>query len=475
MRQPGWGLTPAFVMALALAATAQEKPVTTNKDMTDTVKVTVTGHLELDYVWRSKELEQFVDTDGTQGTTESENTFEGYVAVRFNVELSDKVSAVVEVGTVRVDDGFIEAWGQPEADGTSIDLFLREAHVQLGDFLTNGVTAQFGITTWSFDVRGRGSAFVFDPRHSQSFVRNASVTADGSIGSNAPEELAPVGGVFTYTREQLQVELVLLPAVIEQGPASADEALYAIDLYYKLDNARSRVGAIIALVAMPDPDFAGPAGGGGGTTVFTIGGGATLMGLVPNLELYGEIYFQFGDVARDVDAGGFAFQLGGEYTLDPNGIRLGANLTWISGDDDTTVTDDTNDAFLSYENVNDLLIIESMYFGVDWDSNYFAVKFKGELPLDVKAKGDLVLSVILGITRTAEDVEFGGGVSEDALGNEIDFKARWAVTKQAALHAAIGLLFGSDVLEESFVPGGANHDDADDSAILFVLGAELNF
>ena len=456
-------LTPAFMLALAMAAAAQEKPLTTKKDMVDTVKVNVSGRLVLDYVWRSSELEAAVVTGGTLGTGESENTFEGYAAVRFEVELTDKVSAVVEVGTERVDAGAINAWGQASASA-GLDVVLREAHVVLGDFLTQGLWLQVGIETWSFDVRGKGSAFAFDPRHSQSFGRNLGAPP----ASNDPEELQPVGGVFTYKRDQLSLDVVLLPATIEGGPASADEALYAVDLFYSIDNLGSRAGAILAIVDLGDS--AGFSGRNG--AVMTLGAGAVLKGLTKGLEVYGEIYFQFGSagvdegaVDQDLDAAGIAFQVGAEFTLD-TGLFLGANITLISGDDD--LADGDVDSFLSYENVNDLIILEDMYFGVDWDSNYFAVKLSAGIPLQIKTKDDLVVSAILGITKANEDVG-----TEDGLGTEFDVRARWAVTKQAALQAAVGFLFGSDILEDSL--GGPAAPDSDDSAILYTIGADLRF
>jgi hypothetical protein len=468
MHKLSLAVTPAFVLALAMSAVAQEKPITTKKDMVDTVKVNVSGRLVLDYVWRSSELEDAVVTGGTLGTGESENTFEGYAAVRFDIELTDKVSAVVEVGTERVDAGAINAWGQASASA-GLDVVLREAHVLLGDFLTPGLWLQVGIETWAFDVRGKGSAFAFDPRHSQSFARNIG----GPIGSNTPEELQPVGGVFTYKREQLSLDVVLLPATIEGGPASADEALYAVDAFYTFDDKGSRFAAILAVV---DLGGSGPVLSGRDGAVFTLGAGAVLKGLTPGLELYAEVYFQFGSAGvlqgatdQDLDAGGLAFQVGGQFTLD-TGLFFGANITLISGDDD--FTDGDVDSFLSYENVNDLFILEDMYFGIDWDSNYFAIKFSGGIPLQIKTKDDLVISAILGITKTNEDVAFGPD-NEDALGTEFDVRARWAVTKQASLQAGVGFLFGSDILEQSL--GGSGAPDADDSAILYTVGADLRF
>jgi hypothetical protein len=145
-------------------------------------------------------------------------------------------------------------------------------------------------------------------------------------------------------------------------------------------------------------------------------------------------------------------------------------IDFRSGDGDDG-TDDTVDSFISYEGVNDLLILEDQYFGLDWDTNSLIFKIMAELPLQIKAKNDLVLSAILGIARTTEDVQFASG--EDALGNELDVRARWNVTKQAGLQAAIALLFGSDIMEEEI--GGSAASESDDSSLMYTLGADLRF
>jgi hypothetical protein len=477
-------LASSFVLALAASALAQEKPLTTNKDMTQTVKVTVTGALVLDYVWRSSEVTFATASIAPGAGSDSENTFEGYFAARLNIDLSDKVAAVVEFGTRRVDAGAIDEWGS----GVSEDIVLREAHVLLTDFLTQGLKAQIGIGTWTFDVRGRGNSFAFDLRHSASITKNISpfedVTATLGTRTGAPDELDPVGVVLTYSRDALTLDFVLLPAVIEGGNPSADEGLAAVDFWYNLDSVGkgSRVGAILALMSFGDVGAGVGSLSGSHSAVFTLGGGVDLKLMNGQLEVYGEIYLQFGDAGKirgaatdsDLDAGGMAFNAGAVYSFGGEmNPWVGASLTLISGDGDTVGgTDDTVDNFLAYDNVSDLIIIEDMYFGFDWDTNYFAIKFSGGLSLSVGAKNNFGLEAILGITRTNEDVQFATS-SEDALGTEFDVKAKWHVSKQATLQAAVGLLFGSDVLEEGM--GGSANSDSDDSAMLYTIGADLRF
>ncbi|HXG60892.1 MAG TPA: hypothetical protein VNO22_05945 [Planctomycetota bacterium] len=460
------------LMAASAGAQQGERPVMTSRDQGDTVKINVSGNVVLDYVWRSKEVTTF--TNSVAGGGENENTFEGYAAVRVDAELSSKVSAVVEIGTKRVDGSVINEWGNPTAE----PIQLREAGVKVNEFLTPALSFRLGIANWAFDVRGRGSAFALDPRHSQSITRNVGLTptADGpatlAVRAGLPEELEPVGAVFTYvepTAQQFTLNVVLLPATIEGGPSGDDEALYAVDFWYNLDGVGkgSRLGVVLAR-----HDHAASDG------FYTVGAGAVLKGMSEGLELYAEVYTQFGTANRvggeDIDAGGFGGQVGLEYRLGGD-LKpwVGLNLTLLSGDDDTDPTDDEESRFLSYENVNDLAILEDMYLGFDWDTNYIAIKVSGGITLSVAGgKDNLELSAILGFCRTREDVEFASG-GEDALGNEIDVRARWILNKQAAITALFAFLTGSDVLEESM--GGAANPDSEDNAMLYTLGVDLKF
>ncbi len=477
MRKIGITLAPLFILALAFSAFAQEKPITTLKDRADTVKVTVSGAVVLDYVWRSGPLAAYTtDIESTPAVPRDENTFEGELGIQLDIELSDKVNAVVQIGRERVDaNTFIVFTGNGQVDWQEI--VIREMRVNINEFLTPQLSMQVGIPTWSFDVRGKGNSFAFDPRHAQSATRNAGTTQDvtGTLGARggAPDELDPMGAVLTYKMDALTLDLVFLPMVIEGGPPSEDEALYAVDLWYNLEQVGkgSRVGGILALGSGADHP----------TSVFTIGGGAVLKELVPGLEIYGEVYFQFGDAGKnalgdDADAAGLALQVGAQFNFESDlAPWIGANITMISGDGDDTIDDTDVDRFLGYENINDLIIIEDMCFGLDWDTNCFAIERSGGLAFSVGGgKNNIELSAILGITRTMEDVYFGVAVGgEDALGTEFDARMKWHITKQASLNAAVGFLFGSDILEESM--GGSANDNSEDNAMMYTVGADLKF
>src|SRR6185436_9108231 len=241
----------------------------------------------------------------------SENTIEGFVALRFTAELSDLVTAVVEIGTRRIDAGKINYWNSGTGAQT---IQLREAYVQRSELLIPELTLQMGLPQWGFDLRGRNQSMAFDIRHSQRFIRNLNPAGDGptTLAARAgdPEELLPAGLWLRYGRDRFAADLVVLPAVIEGGSLHNDESFYAVDLLYTMDSKGSRLGIILA--ATNDP--------GGRSTIWTYGGGVNWKGF-ESLDLYVEFYFQNGwnngpaAGVTPVKVGASAAQVGARYTF----------------------------------------------------------------------------------------------------------------------------------------------------------------
>lgn len=469
--------TVAFLLAMTWAASAQEKPVMTTRDMAETVKVTVTGEVDLDYVWRQREITAMTGGVGNANTpadSASENTFEGFVALRLTAELSDKITGVIEFGTKRVDAGVINYFAAPSGAGSSaISLQLREANIVIQELFLPEIKLQAGISTWSFDIRGKGQSFAFDPRHSQRFNRNVNAGPDtdtallGRAGDY--QELEPVGAWMRYGREKLVLDVVALPAVIEGGSPHNDEAFYAVDILYKIDDKESRFGLIASVTTDP----------GDRSSIFTYGGGFDWKG-ANGFDVYAEIYGQrgwsnSGGISPALKVSGWAGQVGVDYMVPTSEAKswIGVNLTYFTGDDSAN---DSSKAFTSYENIHDLLILEDMYLGFDWDTNYRAIKVAGGFTTGALGKGALRLSFILGLCQTAKGVQFTSIASPESthkLGNEVDAKADWELSKQLTLNAGIGYLWGSEVLENSL--GGSGAPNAGQKTILFTVGTDLKF
>ena len=152
---------------------------------------------------------------------------------------------------------------------------------------------------------------------------------------------------------------------------------------------------------------------------------------------------------------------------------LVAIFIMYSGDYDGT--DDEVNSFMSYENINDFIIIEDVYFGLDVDTNYTAFKIMGGMSFGMAGGKDNVdLQIGVGFFTTTEEVLAPVvGQEEDALGTEVDVKIRYHLSKQASLGLNFGILTGSDLLEE--MGGGTADEAADDSAWLASLGFDVRF
>jgi hypothetical protein len=484
----------------------QQRPVTTSAERGDTVKIIVTGNLILDYVRRAQEVTAYTDSFsnptgvGTPLTSQSEDTFEGYWAIRFTAELSNQVSVVVEVGTLRVD-------GSPDASGTSDDqvgirrygtdesvpLDLREARLQVKDFFIPGLGAQFGIPEWAFNPRGTGGSMAFDVRHSQTIDRNLSSDGTLNVQDQSDTKLAesafvdevhmPLGAVVTMSREAFQFDLVLLPTVNEGGHAGNDESLYAVDFILKLDSLGrgSQIGVIVAVhrIETVHPDNAADQSD---AVFYTYGVGGILKLADGMIDVFGEGYIQrgragnFTGTAHDIEARGNAVSFGFQfnYTVgNPMPIWAGASFTQISGEDDLDANDQSADSFASYESVADLIVLENPYYGFDWDSNIQVLKIWAGGRVTTFRKDDLEISGIIGFAETEERVAVPTGGTKDDLGTEIDVTLRFHLTKQASIYATYGVLNNSDVLRHAMSPD--TNEDASASTQIFVFGMAINF
>jgi hypothetical protein len=502
-------MTPATLgtlLALSVSAFAQEKPLTTTRENADTAHIFVTGNMITDYVQRPHSVTAFTDsfsnpsgvpTLASVAAASGENTFEGELAIRFTAELNNKVTVVIEIGTRRADGdpapgpGGINRFG----DGQALAIKLREAHLLFPEVVIPELKAELGISTWKFNIRGKGGSLAFDPRRAQTITRN--LDSDGILnvrddGFNRFAEAAfvdtaqPVGGTVTYGSGPVTVDVVFLPTVNDEGGTPRnDDQLYAVDAMLGLDDLGkgSRAGIIFAISTARTALVGGtPGNTDARTKIYTVGGGSSLK-LMEGLEAYLEAYTQMGQAGQlaskqRVAAGGHAAQAGVEwhYTVgNPLPFWAGLNFTHISGD--STDPADANNRkasrFAAYEGVNDLMILEDPFYGFDWDSNYQAVKVSGGASFTASRENDLDVMFVVGVTRAVNRVSVPTGGTENKLGDEVDVKATWHMTNQLALKVSLAYLWGSTLLEKCM--GGIGNPNARDHAFLFVLGWDLSF
>jgi hypothetical protein len=214
MKRITYVLMPVFVLALTAAAFAQESNVVEAGE--DTVKITVSGGIDLDYVHMNGEI---LEAKGW-GQQSDVNLIFGHVNVRLDIDLSNKVSAVVDLGNY-VDTDFLGAAGGSANgyfgnDAEITDVQVLEASVTLSEFLNPALTFKLGVNPYAIHFVPGGS-MLFEPRFSDTLMSTMSPTATpaaaAALGYASPtalvdvftvqmdvNELQPTGLVGTYAR-----------------------------------------------------------------------------------------------------------------------------------------------------------------------------------------------------------------------------------------------------------------------------------
>lgn len=474
-------VVPVIFLGMALIAYGQVPPaVTTKGEVTSASKITISGGIDLDYVYMDKVgMEVATANSWTPGglatPKKSMDAVLGKFFVRFDVQLSDGVEAVLSLGNNILTDGL-----QPLAAGEGVeDVLFEYAYIKFKEFYNPNLALTLGIQDFKLDYRGKGNPFFLDVKNSDS--------AWDHVNSAVPHLTQwiiydPVG--FNLNYKQDPVDFNLFGAIgSEGGTRSADEIVFGANLAYGLSNI-GKLGKnsnVNLLLTWFSGGAAGPFSGlDPGDTheqdVYTIGAGFDLfdIGDVKGLELFAEAYKQFGDAGRltiagnqeTLDAKGYAFQGGGRYEFQnvTGNPWLEAKYVYISGDDDPTDTDCEN--FISYEGNNEFLIVENHVLGFDVDTNYSAFKLSGGIDVELQKEKMLHLSILAGFFKFNEEIV--GATKEDDLGTEIDFTAVFDYSKSVNFHATFGFLVGADALELFTA-------EEDNDVKGFVLGTSLRF
>jgi hypothetical protein len=109
-------LAPALVAAMALSAAAQQG-IQTNADRKETLKVTVSGGVDMDWVYRGKEIVEVLG-----GPARDEARIESDANLRFDIDLSNKVSVLLNLKATRLNGDYTNI-GQLGNGGQNVELW----------------------------------------------------------------------------------------------------------------------------------------------------------------------------------------------------------------------------------------------------------------------------------------------------------------------------------------------------------------
>lgn len=191
-----------------------------------------------------------------------------------------------------------------------------------------------------------------------------------------------------------------------------------------------------------------------GSRIATVGIGAdAYLDEARSLEVFGEIYGQFGTL---IDQAGIDVEKEGAFAA-VAGVRKHLDGWWVEGaywhlTGDERSTDGHDGAFQSYENVDQFLVLEDDELGLDFDTNYRAVKLAAGWGLGpgLLRKDDLHARLDVGWFMLDAPLQGPGGATltrRDDLGVEVDATLVWQAFEALDLRLRAGWLFSSDVLE----------------------------
>lgn len=464
-------LVIGLVMAVAPFASAQGPAVTGTPGEDRALGIQIYGNLDLQmrYMNSAYVTGIFGSPGPGDGVVEAAYLGSPKMTLGINASLADKAAVCVELEVPRIDSGmFVNEFGTFSLGSGGVAVGIRQANLRVEQLLTPDLTLTFGLQQLIFDLRGKGNPLLIAIGRSESaFIQG------GGAGTAFPDDAAAGGLRVDYKLGDAGSITAWHMIVMDDGglfgggdnnPIGGvidNELSTGVEAVYNIDKSN----AVEALITLMD-------GPGRNSEVWLLGvGGVSNGAFVQGLDLFAQVGFNFGTysetAAAKSKAKGIMFDVAADYTFDmawkPS---VGVEYLYVKGNK-SGKTDEY--AFVSYENNNDLVVLENKEFGFDLDQNYSVIKLRAS------AKGDLLPSpvkdafevgIVLGIAKLVEDQGVGVNAT-DKIGTELDVKASWMANKQVKVYTGIGTLFGSEVLKDVL--------NTENTAFTFYLGTEVKF
>ena len=456
-----------ITLALVFGMAAQDKPsgaeqgVTTGVDRGSAVRIQVTGHIDLHYVFRSEQVDLAAShlnfgvpiADGTV------NFWAGRIGLRADVEVKDLVSGVIELENRSFEKGANQPFG---GDPTTSQVDIRQGYIEAGEFLTSGLNLRIGVQNVTFRNRPHDDPFFMDLGESESFFSGFQNFVPGTVLNTADRDIGqPVGVRLFYSPNDIMTVQAFAVVYREAGSTPHDESVYGL-VANSLLGENWAAWLLLTAVSGGDPGLG---------TVWTIGSGVDgYFGSSKDLEVFAEAYYQGGTLHHApaaVHKEAYAINVGGRYVgLFTPKLWLEAAVSRRSGD--RRLDNDSDQAFQSYENTNRFLVMESSEFGLDIDTNVTCVRAAlGAGPFDVSGRP---LRIQADIGRFAAVAPVRAGLPVRPLGKqwgvESDLSAIWNYNESFSLSVKGAWLGDSELMKRL---AGDNH------AWIALMGADLKF
>ena len=429
-------------------------PLRFNEDRT-TRYVTLGGHLNIGFIFRD---DFFADAILGNTTTDfDEDFFDPRITLNLTIQLENNIRGVIELHNEERDARLHRTslgthYITSRTNDNQFRFQIEKAYVEISNFLTQGLTFKGGVIPFKRALRADGQAFFIDLGEAESpFDSRPDTNAAGVLATWQPIRQMQFYGDFFYF------------VTAESNFKRADETVAGISLDLDLtkelrgdDESRIELPRFFNLIfATIQNDNRAPIWSfGAGFSYFTSGDPQTYL-----IEFYGEALFQFGKYRDKTLVGsGEQNQLAfGGYS----GLRysyrqglwkpfLDASAWYISGDDGDPQAK-TNRDLVTYENMDSTVIVEDNDYGLDVDSNYWAIKIQGGINLNAIVNEEVRLTLLYAHFTTVDAPQH----RSRRLGEEIDVRLTWEYSPDLTFSLVNGVLWNSRHFRDVFDEVGA--------------------
>ncbi len=458
----------AALVAIGAPSASAQTPEAKQKAV-DRLRVDFFLDAELPGVYRSHAITRVLDRDDTQDS-------EAFLAPRFTIRaearLPKSAEVVVEIENARLRANLFDddTWGTRAnrvvpGRADEFRALLEQAYLRVDNLFWDQLSVKIGLQDFALALRGPGDSFFADLQESEFALVSpvAEAVVPGSLyGMRPPAGTAPAAaGIFrdhaaaggarvtwNVARKSLLFVDAFFFTTLEGSTLRADERFYGINADLLIPLTEERPSLVNVILAGIDNDRTG-------SQIWTAGLGLDFSPMTPeNLDIYLEAYGQWGRYADTPDHGvhqrAFAGRIGAKVPLPlPLKPALEGSVWLLSGDHGNP-GDRTNRDFVSYENINETLVVENALYGLDIDSNYFSPRLKATATAKVLNPDDLHFELLYAWFRFYREPDYAGGpVRRDPgrnLGHEIDLRVKFDFSEHASFSIFAGALLDSQWL-----------------------------
>lgn len=450
-----------FLVLFAVASLCEAGNVETKKSK----GITLSGEIKLDSIFSNREVNTTIygRTVPANKRQSSSTFFDPTISLNLDIWLAKHVNAYLGLKTPEylTDDigsppNALVDIGPPvtTVNYPSRMLEVDQAYVHIDEFCFKELSVRLGIQEIVYDLLGNGNPFFLAlGRSEDAFDNNFQTPGNGVLELNGPGQAGTVeaGGIrLCYSKKTKRLQFkgeAIFATTVETRQFDLDRDLFALVGTITIPHEKDCVAKIMMTLAGMSHNPA--------SRIWTYGMGS-LVKATKSLEIFAEAYGQTGTYWDNFDPavdnppgpalsnetesliqqsfGGFG---GFKYTGLKSAWKpfIGAEWWWLSGDPDRTDRKQQN--FISYEDVDDTIILEENNYGYDLDTNYSALKFRAGF----KPGKDWELSMLYGNFRTGRAVKRGAFPGYEKIGDELDIQLKWDYTEDITFRAGAGFLW----------------------------------